>query len=155
MLVGWHEVTAEDIATALIRPWEGFYSHPYLCPAGVPSIGFGFTHYFDGTAVTLNDPPMSCEAAEVLLHHFIVRDYIPAVVKLCPGIDTPERLGAIVDFCFNLGASNLRASTLRKKINANDWAGVPGQLRKWVNAGGRKLAGLVLRREAEIATFSQ
>lgn len=148
-------MTAEDTATALCKRWEGFRSAPYLCPAGVPTIGFGFTHYFNGTAVTLNDPPMSREAAEVLLHHFIVRDYIPAVIKLCPSIDTPERLGAIVDFCFNLGASNLRASTLRKKINADDWAAVPGQLRKWVNAGGRTLAGLVLRREAEIVALSQ
>lgn len=143
-------MTAEDIAAALARRWEGFRSRPYLCPAGVPTIGFGFTHYYDGTAVTLNDAPMSREAAEVLLHHFIVRDYIPAVLKLCPTIDTPERLGAIVDFCFNLGASKLKASTLRKRIAARRWADVPAELRKWVRGGGRVLPGLVGRREAEI-----
>jgi len=69
---------------------------------------------------------------------------------LCPNIDTPERLGAITDFCFNLGSGNLRASTLRRKILAGDWGAVPAELRKWVRGGGRVLKGLVLRREAEI-----
>lgn len=144
-------MTAEDIATLLVKRWEGFRSRPYLCPAGVPTIGYGFTRYFSGYAVTLADAPMSREAADVLLHHFIVRDYIPTVLKLCPTIDTPERLAAVVDFCYNLGASKLKASTLRKRIAAAQWADVPTELRKWVRGGGRVLPGLVARREAEIA----
>lgn len=143
---------AVAVAHALAARWEGFVSEPYLCPAGVPTIGYGFTHYADGTPVTLRDRPMTREAATKLLAHLIRTKYMRDVIRLCPQIDTPERLGAITDFCFNLGASNLRASNLRKRINAGDWDAVPDQLRRWVRAGGRVLRGLVLRREAE-ATY--
>lgn len=141
---------AAAVATFLAERWEGFRAAPYLCPAGVPTIGYGFTHYADGTAVTLSDPPMDRDKATDLLDHFIRVKYLPTVLKLCPGVDTPERLGAVTDFCFNLGAGNLRASTLRRKVNVGEWDEVPAQLRRWTRAGGRILRGLVLRREAEI-----
>lgn len=141
---------AEDIAAALARKFEGFYSLPYLCPAGVPTIGFGFTHYLDGSPVTLLDPPMSRPEGERTLIELIRREYMVKTMRICPSIDTPERLGAITDFVFNLGPSALRSSTLRKKIEAGLWDEVPDQLRRWVRAGGRVLRGLVRRREAEI-----
>lgn len=84
-----------------------------------------------------------------MLLHSVQSIYLPAVLRLCPGIDSPERLAAIIDFTFNLGAGNLRASTLRRRINAGRWNDVPKELRKWVKGGGRVLAGLVKRREAE------
>lgn len=135
---------------ALARRFEGFYSSPYLCPAGVPTIGYGATYYEDGTTVTLHDAPISKEKAEALLLWMVRTRYLPAVVKLCPGADTPECLAALIDFTFNLGAGNLRASTLRRRVNAKQWADVPAELRKWVKGGGRVLAGLVKRREAEV-----
>lgn len=144
--------TAAAIAVAkgLGIRFEGFRSVPYLCPAGVPSIGFGATFYEDGTAVTLGDAPITRERAERLLAFHILRVFMPATIKLCPNIDTPERLGAISDFTLNLGSGRLRASTLRRKILAGDWAAVPAELRKWTRGGGKILRGLVLRREAEI-----
>jgi lysozyme len=138
------------ITLALIRRFEGFYRGPYLCPAGVPTIGYGATYYEDGTHVTLHDPIITQERAEELLLWHVRRVYLPAVIRLCPGIAEPGRLAAIIDFTFNLGAGNLKASTLRKRINAGHWDAVPAELRKWVNAGGKPLRGLVLRREAEI-----
>lgn len=136
---------------ALCRRFEGFYPQPYLCPAGVPTIGYGATHYADGRRVKLTDPALSHDAALRLLFLQVKREYLPAVLKLCPTIDTPDRLAAIVDFTFNLGAGNLAASTLRKRINAGDWDDVPDQLRRWNRGGGKVLRGLVLRREAEAA----
>ena len=65
-----------------------------------------------------------------------------------------DRLGAIVDFVFNLGAGRLQASTLRRKINAMDWDAVPIELNKWVYGGGKKLKGLVLRRQMEAQFFA-
>lgn len=124
---------------------------PYLCPAGVATIGIGCTHYEDGTAVTLNDPSITVERAEELLAYELQRVCLPAVVRLCPGVDTPERLAALIDFAFNLGAGNLGASTLRRRVNEGRWADVPGELRKWVKGGGKVLRGLVLRRDAEAA----
>ena len=140
------------ITLALIRRFEGFYRGPYLCPAGVPTIGYGATYYEDGRAVTLRDPIITRERAEELLLWHVRRVYLPSVLRLCPGLvnETPGRLAAVIDFTFNLGAGNLKASTLRRRVNAGDWGAVPAELRKWVKANGRTLRGLVLRREAEI-----
>lgn len=145
------DTVAVAVASLLARRWEGFRSRPYLCPAGIPSIGYGFTYYADGTIVTLNDPPMTRAQAQSLLEFLVRTKYMPQVIRLCPNIDSPDRLGAITDFAFNLGSGSLRSSSLRKKILANDWAAVPDELRKWIRGGGKILRGLVLRREDEIA----
>jgi len=141
---------AIEIVAALARRFEGCRLRPYLCPAGVPTIGYGATRYQNGEAVRLTDPPISKDAADTLLLWSVRQVYLPAVIKLCPNINTPERLAAIIDFAFNLGTGRLKASTLRKRINAGRWIDVPCELRKWVNGGSRKLPGLDKRREAEI-----
>jgi lysozyme len=73
----------------------------------------------------------------------------------CPALasEPDEKLSAITDFAYNLGLGALRSSTLRKRINARRWTDVPAELNKWVNAGGRKLRGLVIRRKAEAELF--
>lgn len=144
------DIAAIAVACILARSWEGFRSRPYLDCVGVPTIGYGFTFYADGTIVTLADPPMTRSQAQSLLEYMVRTKYMRETIRLCPNIDSPERLGAITDFAFNLGSGNLRSSNLRKKILAGDWAAVPGELRKWTRGGGKILRGLVLRREAEI-----
>lgn len=140
---------AVEVASALARRWEGCYLSPYLCPAGVPTIGYGATYYDNGQSVTMRDEAITKDRAEQLLQWMVKTKYLPAVIKLCPAIDSPERLAAIIDFAFNLGSGNLGISTLRKRINAGRWGEVPYELRKWNKAGGRVLNGLTLRREAE------
>ncbi len=139
------------VAAILCRRFEGLRLKPYLCPAGVATIGYGATAYENGERVTLHDAPITKERAELLLIHMIRTVYMPAVLRLCPGIDSPLRMAAIIDFTFNLGTANLKNSTLRRRINAGEWGDVPAQLRKWVMGGGVVLRGLVLRREAEVA----
>lgn len=141
---------ATQVAAVLARRFEGCRFYPYLCPAAVPTIGYGATYYENGARVTLHDLPITKRRAEELLVWMIEAVYMPVVVRLCPGIDCPYRLAAIIDFAFNLGAKNLKQSTLRRRINAGDWDAVPAELRKWVRGGGKVLRGLVLRREAEI-----
>ena len=72
-------------------------------------------------------------------------------MRYCPVLATePEqRLAAIVDFTFNLGAGRLQTSTLRRRVNQRDWAAANSELRRWVYGGGKVLPGLVVRREAE------
>jgi lysozyme len=140
---------AVAVAAALARRFEGLFLSPYLCPAGVPTIGYGATFYMDGRRVQLTDPPISRETAERLLLWTVANKFLPAVLRLCPGVDNPNRLAALIDFAFNLGAGNLSASTLRKRVNASRWEDVPAELRKWNKGGGRVLRGLVLRRDAE------
>ena len=141
---------AVAVAAALCRRFEGLYLTPYLCPAGVATIGVGATFYEDGRRVTLHDAQITRTRAEALLLWHIETVYLPAVLKLCPGITCPMRLAALIDFTFNLGAGQLRSSTLRKRVNSEDWEMVPAELRKWVRGGGRVLRGLVIRREAEV-----
>ena len=144
------EQAVRIVATLCIK-FEGVYLRPYLCPAGVPTIGVGATFYEDGRKVSLNDPPISRERAIQLLHFHIRRHFLPKTVRLCPGADTPARVAALCDFAFNLGHGALAGSTLRRKVNAGEWEEARVQILRWTRAGGRVLRGLVRRRQAEEA----
>ena len=132
----------------LIRRFEGLYRlrkdgliYPYRCPAGVPTQGYGHV------VPSMDVPPISREAAEEQLVADVAAR-IPTVLQVSPKL-TGRRLDAIVSFVFNCGLGRYKASTLRKRINAGDWAGAAMELRKHVWGGGRKLPGLVVRREVE------
>ena len=75
------------LAEELCRRFEGYRAKPYLCPAGVPTIGYGATGYVDGRPVLLTDPQITRDAAERMLVLQIDRTYLPAVQALCPGVD--------------------------------------------------------------------
>lgn len=141
---------AIETAANLCRYFEGFFPKPYLCPAKVPTIGYGTTYYPDGRAVKLSDPAISQAQATEYLYHELTK-FLGQVLTLCPGLasEPAGRIAAILDFTYNLGAGRLKASTLRKRVNAKDWPQVKLELMKWVMGGGKKLNGLVKRREAE------
>jgi lysozyme len=133
----------------LIQRFEGLRLKPYLCPAGIPTIGYGCTRYPDGRGVTLSDSPISTTTAMEMLA-FEAAQFMRQTLILSPVLATHEgRLSAITDFCYNLGTTRYKASTLRRKVNAQDWEGAAQELSKWVWGGGKKLPGLVLRRAAE------
>ena len=134
----------------LLERFEGFRPRPYLCPAGVPTIGFGSTRYLDGSPIRLTDPPIDVTHARILVREQVKAEYLAGVIKLCPEVDGPGQLAALVDFAYNLGVGALRSSTLRRRVNASEWDTVPAEFRKWVRGGGRVLPGLVKRREAEV-----
>lgn len=135
------------IAVRLARRWEGLRLRAYKCPAGIWTIGYGHTgpEVVEGLVWTLPE-------AEQGLQDDMGKALAQALV-ICPTLSNAsvERQAAIADFVFNLGGGRLQASTLRRTIKAGYWEAVPGELRKWVWGGGRKLPGLILRREAEIA----
>ena len=145
-----------DLAAELCRRFEGFSAKPYLCPAGVWTIGYGSTYYANGDKVTKDDPSIDREYAERLLMHELVHTYAPGAIRQCPILLTLAikdkdwgKLNAIVDFCYNLGVGRLQTSTLKRKINQQDWDGAIEQLKLWVRGGGKVLRGLVIRRDAE------
>jgi lysozyme len=137
------------LAASLCRRFEGLYLRPYLCPAGVPTVGYGATFYENGRKVQLSDPPITRQRAEDLLMHHLRTGFLRKTIRLCPDVDTPPRLAALIDFAYNLGTGNLQASTLRRKVNAGEWPEVPPQLMRWNKAGGKVYRGLTLRRRAE------
>ena len=139
-----------EIAALLCKQFEGFRSKPYLCPAGVATIGYGSTYYADGRKVTMQDSPMDEPTASALLMYELQHTYLPGTLRNCPILATDERrLNAVVDFCYNLGIGRLQTSTLKRKINAQDWEGAKEELKKWNKGGGKVLAGLDKRRKAE------
>lgn len=126
----------------LIRRWEGCHLVPYLCPAGIWTCGWGSTgpDVIPGVAWTQEyaDRRMEMDALR----------FASASVRLCPGLGDTQ-VAALADFAYNLGVGALRGSTLRRKINAGDMDGAAKEIMKWVNAGGKRLRGLELRRAAE------
>jgi lysozyme len=139
-----------ELAASLCRQFEGFRSKPYLCPAGVPTIGYGSTYYSDGRKVTLNDLSISQEDANALLLVELNHTYLPGVLRNCPILATDEKkCNAIVDFVYNLGIGRLQTSTLKRKINAQEWEAAQEQLMLWTKGGGIVLPGLLKRRQAE------
>ncbi|WP_197387910.1 lysozyme [Ralstonia pseudosolanacearum] len=143
-------------AIELAKRFEGFHrvpkadpmrAHPYVCPAGYLTIGYG--HLCDPA-----HPPITLAQAEAYLAADLVTA-LNATLRCCPVLATePEgRFAAIVDFTFNLGAGRLQTSTLRRRINQRDWIAAAAELRRWIYGGGKVLPGLVARREAEAAAM--
>ncbi len=137
---------------ALIRHFEGLRLKVYLCPAGVATIGYGST----GPDIKMGMAPITEEEAESRMHKDAVKFYYGAA-QLSPvlWLSGEKKHQAIADFCYNLGLGRYKASTLRKRVDAEDWDGACEELRKWVIGGGKRLPGLVRRREAEIALIQQ
>lgn len=146
-----------DIAVALCKQFEGFGKGglPYLCPAGIPTIGYGSTYYADGRKVQLTDQAISEPAAADLLLHELQYTYLPGVLRLCPILLTDtKKCNAATDFAYNLGLGRLQTSTLRRKINSQEWDEAKTELLKWNKGGGRVLPGLEKRRKAESQLFN-
>lgn len=137
---------------AIIKQYEGFRSKPYLCPANVPTIGYGATYYLEGSKVKLSDPAISEADADKLLDKMLLK-YEQAVERYAQVPLTQNQFDALVSFCYNVGAENLRTSTLLKKLNAKDYAGAGEQFLRWNHGGGKVLQGLVNRRNAERKLF--
>lgn len=157
-----------DIATELCIRFEGLHRvgkdgliYPYICPAGFATQGYGTVWRPDGRKVTMEDAPITRELALQWLVSELLNKYAPGVLRQCPGLlplaaitSDWRKFNAIVDFAYNLGVGRLQTSTLRRKINAQDWEGASEQLMLWVRGGGKVLPGLVKRRAAEVALLA-
>jgi lysozyme len=138
----------------LIKACEGFRPYPYLCPAGVPTIGYGSTRYADGRAVKLSDPPITEEVAQMIMKATL-DDYEAAVSRYVTVELNQHQFDALVDFAYNAGAQNLRTSTLLKLLNQRQYEKAAEEFGKWVYGGGKKLGGLIKRRGLERDLFEQ
>lgn len=137
----------------LIKRYEGYSAKPYLCPAGVPTIGYGSTVYEDGKKVTLRDAPITAEKAEALLRHKVDTYYLKEVERLLDVDLNQNQIDALASFAYNVGVGNFERSMLRRKLNGGDYAGAADEFLKWTKAGGKTLKGLQRRRMAERALF--
>ena len=133
---------------AIIRKYEGLRLQAYICPSGLPTIGFGATFYENGSKVQLSDK-ITRERADQLLF-FQVSLFTGEVRRTVKSNLNDNQLGALVSFCFNVGGGAFSRSTLAKKANANpNDPTIRNEFMRWTRGGGKVLPGLVKRREEE------
>lgn len=140
-----------DDGLGIIKQFEGFSPTTYLCPAGYPTIGYGHV-VLNGEQPRFDSGILRDEAAELLRRD--VRIAESAVLRLIKTPLADGQFDALVSFTFNLGAGALQRSSLRKKVNRGEHGDVPVELIEWVWSAGRKLPGLMRRRQAEGALYS-
>jgi len=133
----------------LIKKFEGLKLKPYLCSAGVPTIGYGNTLYENGKKVSLKDTIITEQRATELLSHSL-KNLEQHVDSFCRDDINQNQFDALVSFAFNLGPYNLKSSTLLKKVNKNpNDPTIRDEFMRWTKAGGKVLKGLVERRKCE------
>jgi lysozyme len=133
---------------AIIRKYEGLRLRAYICPSGLPTIGYGATFYENNTRVQMGDV-ITMDRADKLLH-LQVRLFADQVKKVVKSNINENQLGALVSFCFNVGGAKFASSTLARKANANpNDPTIRDEFMRWTRGGGKVLPGLVKRREEE------
>lgn len=129
----------------LIKEFEGCRLKAYRCPAGVWTIGFGWT-----PGVKPGDVWTQEHANEMLVTG--VKPYAAAVAKACPHT-TQNEFDAMTSLCYNIGPGNFAKSSVVRLHNAGDRHGAANAFLKWNRGGGKILAGLDRRRKAERALY--
>ena len=142
---------------------EGVRSKPYQCPALLWTVGVG--HVIDPNHAKVPmadrkalpipagwDRVLSAEEIDDILRKDLAR-FEAGVLRLIKVPLTQGQFDALVSFSFNVGLGNLQNSTLRMKVNREDYEGAAEQFLVWTKAGGRVLPGLVKRRTHEKEMF--
>lgn len=139
-------MTTSNQGKNLIKESEGLRLEAYLCPANIPTIGWGHTK-----GVKLGQHITVQQAEDMLV------DDIAPIERLLNGLKInfrQEQFDALVSWIFNFGEGKFKGSTMYKRIiaNAKDEE-ITDQMVKWINAAGRPLLGLIKRRVAEANLF--
>ena len=126
----------------LIKSFEGLHLDAYLDPVGIPTIGYGHIRTAKLGQVITNEQADDLLRQDVAFAEKAVNTYVNTEI-------TQNQYDALVSFTFNLGAGNLKMSHLLKFTNERKFELAANEFGRWVYAGGRKLNGLVRRREEE------
>lgn len=132
---------------ALVKEFEGCRLTSYQCPAGRWTVGYGHTGFDVKPSQTITQ----AEADE-----FLRRDLIDAAAVVTRAVKAPlneNQRAALVSLCMNIGGGAFSTSSLVKRCNVEAWDEAAREFPRWVHAGGRKLEGLIRRREAERQLF--
>lgn len=124
-----------------LRSEEGERLRPYLCDAGVPTVGVGATTYLDGRKVKLSDPPITRDQMNRMLSVEIDR-YMAEVMEMVDGIATTFQLVGLVLCAYNIGLPGLRGSSMIRLHRKGDYAGAARAFRLWNKYRPRKGAPL-------------
>lgn len=137
-----------DKGIELLHHFEGLRLEAYLCPANVPTIGWGNTQYENGAKVRIGDRITRERADELFLN--MLSTFETGVERAVTVEINDNQFSSLVCFAYNIGLAALRRSTLLRVLNENpNDAEIRTQFIRWNRAGGRELAGLTRRRQAE------
>jgi GH24 family phage-related lysozyme (muramidase) len=142
----------------LIKSSESFVDHLYNDQAGHCTVGYGYLVHKGPCCGAPTEAPFEQGISEITAQQLLMievdrcEDSVRKLVKV--PIDQSE-FDALVDFEYNLGIGSLRDSTLLKKLNAGDYAGAAEEFKRWIYADHKKLSGLAVRRDKEVALFNR
>ena len=139
------EINAKGLQ--IIKDSEGLYLERYLCPANVPTIGYGNTSH------ALEYETITEEQAEQFLKEDLEETQYQLAILTNKIPLTDNQWSALVSFVFNVGTMNFLHSTMRRKLQDGDYEGAANELDRWVYAKGVKLNGLIVRRQKEKELF--
>jgi GH24 family phage-related lysozyme (muramidase) len=148
-------------AVKLIKQFEGCHLEAYADPLrgwSVPTIGFGTTRYPDGRQVKRGDKINVIEAEDLLEGEIArIAKHLSTVIPHWSGMLLTQQ-SALISFAYNLGANFYGKSgfeTITAKLREKAWANVPAALKLYRNPGTSAEAGLLRRRTAEAALWTQ
>jgi len=137
------------ILTKLIKESEGCKLTAYRCPAGRWTVGYGCTgpDIKEGTKWTQEKADAEIDKRAIQAHKNATK------ASPCLLLESPSKRAAIADFIYNVGYGAYCASTLKKHIDAQDWAVARNEIMRWnkATANGKAVVmpGLVIRRGKE------
>ena len=156
----------------LMHQYEGYRTKPYLCPAHIWTIGYGHVLYQEQIKLPVarvngyegmirKEMPLKPEDNRVWTKEEIeklfaddVASFERGVLRLAPPVAGRQgAFDACVSFAFNAGLGTFQRSSIRIKLNRGDWEGAADALLLYCMGGGKILAGLKKRRDAEKALF--
>jgi len=130
------------LSTPTIEQWEGTRTYPYRDIAGIWTVCTGETR-----VAMRRYTPAECET---MLRRAVEDEFAPAVIAAVPGLKSrPYQLAATISLTYNIGTRGFARSTVARRFNAGNWKGGCDAFLMWVNAGGKRVQGLVNRRKAE------
>lgn len=132
----------------LIKVFEGLGLRPYICPAGLLTIGYG--HVMGPLEKIKYKNGITEAQANELLRKDLVR--FEKAINLVPHL-TQNEFDALVAFVFNIGIEAFNTSTIRRLLMAGLKQKASLEFGRWVHAKGKVLPGLVRRRRAERDLF--
>lgn len=145
------QMAVSPFGVDLICGFEGKRLIAYDDGVGVWTIGFGTTVYPNGIKVMKGDTCTEAQAKTYMAH-----DLKKFEATVNNAVEVPlnqNQFDALVSLAYNIGTDAFSKSTLVKKLNANNILGAADQFDVWVNAGGKRMQGLVNRRAKEKALF--
>lgn len=142
-----------------IVEFEGFSATLYNDQAGHCTIGVG--HLVHHGACRPAEGGLEKGITRTKALALMLKDASTKIDCVSANVKVPlnqAQFDALVSFTFNVGEGAFESSTLLKRLNKGDFAGVPEELARWnkVTINGRKVAskGLTRRRSREARLFA-